>query len=171
MGSIAARGEKNSRAGSHSSSGGRAQGELRVGRLFSVFDSFRDRNFKRVGNLVYLSGHLPQKPSEAGFVLGKVGQDRSPEEAKEAALFCALNICATLKHNLGDLDRVKSIVKLLAFVNCTDDFTQQPAVVNGCSDFLVEVFEDKGSHTRSAVGTNSLPLGVAVEIEAIVEVE
>ena len=132
---------------------------------------FLRRNFKRVGNLAYLSGHLPQKPTEAGFVLGKVGQDMSPEEAKQAALYCALNLCATLKHNLGDLDRVKSIVKLLAFVNCTDSFTQQPAIVNGCSDFLVEVFGDKGSHTRSAVGTNSLPLGVAVEIEAIVEVE
>jgi enamine deaminase RidA (YjgF/YER057c/UK114 family) len=128
-------------------------------------------NYKRVGNLVYLSGHLPQKPTEVGFVLGKVGKDVSVAQAQEAALYCALNICATLKHNLGDLDKVKGIVKLLALVNCTDDFTQQPAVVNGCSEAMLQVFGDKGAHARSALGTNSLPLGVPVEIEAIVEIE
>jgi len=84
---------------------------------------------------------------------------------------CALNICATLKHNLGDLDKVKKVVKVLGFVNCIDTFTQQPQVVNGSSDFFVKVFGDKGAHTRSAVGTNSLPLGVPVEVEAIFEVE
>jgi enamine deaminase RidA (YjgF/YER057c/UK114 family) len=83
-----------------------------------------------------------------------------------------LNICATLKHNLGGLDKVKRVVKLTGFVNCTDTFTQQPAVVNGCSDLFVKIFgETKGRHTRSAVGTNALPLGVPVEIEAIFEVE
>ena len=130
-------------------------------------------NYKRVGNLVYLSGHLPQKPLEplGTFVVGKVGVDVSTEDAKRAAEYCALNMCATLKHNLGDLDAVKGFVKLLGFVNCQDSFTQQPAVINGCSDAIVQIFGDKGSHSRSAVGTNSLPLGVAVEIEAIVEVE
>lgn len=80
-------------------------------------------------------------------------------------------MCSTLKHNLGDLDKVKRVVKLLGFVNCPDSFTQQPGVVNGCSDLFVKVFGEKGVHARSAVGTNSLPLGVAVEIEAIVEIE
>ena len=130
-------------------------------------------NFKRVGsNLVYLSGHLPQIPTPgSGFMLGKVEVEVSVEEAKTAALYCALNMCATLKLHLGDLDRVKSVVKLLGFVNCKDSFTQQPAVVNGCSDAIVAIFGEKGHHTRSAVGTNSLPLGVPVEVEAIFEIE
>jgi enamine deaminase RidA (YjgF/YER057c/UK114 family) len=93
------------------------------------------------------------------------------EEGYEAAKYVGLNLCATLKHNLGDLDRVKRVVKLLALVNCVDGFTQQPAVVNGCSDLFVKVFGEKGQHTRSALGTNSLPLGVPVEIEAIFEIE
>lgn len=82
-----------------------------------------------------------------------------------------LNICATLKHNLGDLDKVKRVVKLLGFVSCVDSFNQQPAVVNGCSDLFVKVFAEKGAHARSAVGTNALPLGVPVEVEAIFEIE
>jgi len=89
----------------------------------------------------------------------------------EAAKFAGLNICATLKHNLGDLDKVKRVVKLLGFVNCIDSFTQQPAVINGCSDLFVKVFGEKGVHARSAVGTNALPLGVPVEVEAIFEIE
>ena len=89
----------------------------------------------------------------------------------EASKLVGLNICATLKNELGDLDKVKRIVKLLGFVNSCDTFTQQPAVVNGCSDLMVKIFGEKGRHARSAVGTNSLPLGVAVEIEAIVEIE
>jgi enamine deaminase RidA (YjgF/YER057c/UK114 family) len=82
-----------------------------------------------------------------------------------------LNLCATLKNNLGDLDKVKRVVKLLGFVNCVDGFNQQPAVINGASDLMVKIFAEKGIHARSAVGTNSLPLGVAVEIEAIFELE
>jgi enamine deaminase RidA (YjgF/YER057c/UK114 family) len=146
-------------------------------------------NYTRVGNLVYLSGHLPQ-PAEGNMVIGKVGKELSVEDGKyfnhdfklnfvkaffvkgyEAAKYCGLNLCATLKHNLGDLDKVKRIVKLLGFVNCTDSFTQQPMVINGCSDIMNKVFGEKGVHSRSALGTNSLPFGVAVEVEAIVEVE
>eukprot|EP00607_Mallomonas_marina_P006867 CAMPEP_0182428856 /NCGR_PEP_ID=MMETSP1167-20130531/24230_1 /TAXON_ID=2988 /ORGANISM="Mallomonas Sp, Strain CCMP3275" /LENGTH=122 /DNA_ID=CAMNT_0024612029 /DNA_START=211 /DNA_END=579 /DNA_ORIENTATION=- len=120
--------------------------------------------------MAYTSGHLPQ-PAGGKMIIGKVGDNVTPEEAKEAAKFVGLNLISTLKHNLGDLDKVKRIIKLVGFVNCTDDFTQQPVVVNGCSDLMVEVFGEKGRHARSAVGTNSLPLGVPVEIEAIVEVE
>lgn len=127
-------------------------------------------NYVQIGNFVFLSGHLPQ-PAKGDLLIGKVGKDVSVEDGYEAAKLVGLNLCATLKKNLGDLDRVKRIVKLTGFVNCTDTFTQQPAVVNGCSDLFVKIFGDKGSHTRSAVGTNALPLGVPVEIEAIVEIE
>lgn len=92
------------------------------------------------------------------------------EQGNEAARFVALNLLATLKHNLGDLDRVKRVVKLFGLVNCVDGFTQHPAVINGCSDLMVKIFAENGTHVRSAVGTNSLPLGVPVEIEAVFEV-
>lgn len=91
------------------------------------------------------------------------------EQGYDAAKLVGLNLLATLHHNLGDLDRVKRVVKLFGLVNCEDGFTQQPAVVNGCSDLMVKVFAENGSHVRSAVGTNSLPLGVAVEVEAVFE--
>ena len=121
---------------------------------------------------VFLSGHLPQPPAGAAMKPGKVGADLTTEEAYEVAKLCGLNLCATLKHNLGDLDRVKRIVKLTGFVNCVDGYTQQPAVINGCSDLMVQIFGPiKGAHARSAVGTNALPLGVPVEIEAIIEIE
>ena len=121
-------------------------------------------------NTVFLSGHLPQ-PADGPMLAGKVGKDLTTEEAYQVAKLCGLNLCATLKHNLGDLDRVKRIVKLTGFVNCIDGYTQQPAVINGCSDLMVEIFgPEKGAHARSAVGTNALPLGVPVEIEAIIEI-
>lgn len=104
-------------------------------------------------------------------MVGKVGKDVTLEQGYEAAKLCALNICATLKHNIGDLDKVKRVVKVLGFVNCTDNFSQQPAVVNGCSDLMVKIFGEKGAHARSAVGTNALPLGVPVEVEAVFELE
>lgn len=89
----------------------------------------------------------------------------------KAARYCGLNLLATLKHHLGDkIDKV-SLVKLFGLVNCIDGYSQQPAVVNGCSDLMIEVFGEKGKHARSAVGTNSLPLNVAVEIEAIFEID
>ena len=124
--------------------------------------------FTQIGNVGYLSGHLPQ-PAEGALVVGKVGKEVTVEQGYEAAKLVGLNLCATLKANLGDLDRVKRIVKLTGFVNCVDGFTQQPQVVNGCSELFVKIFGDAGAHTRSAVGTNALPLGVPVEIEAIVE--
>ena len=105
-------------------------------------------------------------------MVGKVGKEITVEQGYEAAKIVGLNLCATLKSNIGSLDRVKRVVKLTGFVNCIDTFTQQPAVVNGCSDLFVKVFGDeKGKHTRSAVGVNSLPLGVPVEVEAIIEIE
>jgi enamine deaminase RidA (YjgF/YER057c/UK114 family) len=91
------------------------------------------------------------------------------EQGYDAAKLVGLNLLATLHHNLGDLDRVKRVVKLFGLVNCVDGFAQQPAVVNGCSDLMVKVFGENGSHVRSAVGTNALPLNVAVEVEAIFE--
>jgi enamine deaminase RidA (YjgF/YER057c/UK114 family) len=127
-------------------------------------------NFVQIGNLVYLSGHLPQ-PAEGALVVGKVGKDVTVEQGYEAAKLVGLNLCATLKANLGDLDKVKRVVKLTAFVNCVDAYAQQPQVANGCSELFVKIFgPEVGAHTRSAVGTNSLPLNVPVEIEAIFEV-
>ncbi len=102
---------------------------------------------------------------------GKVGSELSTEQAAEAARNVGLNICATLKAELGSLDRVKRFVKLTAFVNCVDSYQAQPKVVNGCSEFLGAVFGEAGKHSRSAVGVNALPLNVPVEIECIVEVE
>lgn len=127
-------------------------------------------NFVVVNNFAYISGHLPQ-PAEGSLIIGKIGKDLSVEQGYEAAKYVGLNLCATIKHNLGNLDKVKRIVKLTGFVNCIDGFSQQPAVINGCSDLMVKVFGEKGIHSRSAIGTNSLPLGVAVEIEAVIEIE
>jgi enamine deaminase RidA (YjgF/YER057c/UK114 family) len=103
------------------------------------------------------------------MVVGKVGKELTVEQGYEAAKICGLNLCATLRANIGDLDRVKKVVKLTGFVNCNDDFTQQPGVINGCSDLMVKIFVEKGIHARSAIGTNSLPFGVPVEVEAIFE--
>lgn len=131
------------------------------------------RNFVRVGNMAFLAGHLPQPAGGGPMVTGKVGPgpgQMTTEEGNKAAEYCALNILSTLKSNVSNLDNVR-IVKLVGFVNCADEFTAQPSVINGCSDLLGKVFEEKGIHARSAVGTNALPLGVAVEIEAIVEID
>ncbi len=114
---------------------------------------------------------MPQPVGNKPLITGKVGKDLTTQQAHDAAAIVGLNIISTLKEHLGDLDRVKRVVKLVGFVNCVDGFTEQPAVVNGCSNLLGQVFGEKGTHARSAVGTNALPLGVAVEIEAIVEFE
>jgi len=124
----------------------------------------------QVGSLVFFAGHPPERP-DGTWVTGKLGQDISIEDAYEAARLCGVNLLATLKSVIGDLDRVKRIVKLLSMVNCTPDFGKQPAVANGASDFLVAVFGEKGRHARSAVGMGSLPGGIPVEVEMIVEVE
>ena len=127
-------------------------------------------NSVRVGNLLFLSGKGPSKP-DGSYITGKLGKDLNLEQGQEAAKLAAINHIAVLKHELGDLSKVKRIVKVLGMVNCTDDFTNQPKVINGYSDFMISIFGEKGRHARSAVGHNSLPMGMAVEVEVIVEVE
>jgi enamine deaminase RidA (YjgF/YER057c/UK114 family) len=127
-------------------------------------------NAVRTGNLIYLSGKGPTS-TDGKFISGKVGVDLTLEEGKAAARNTGLNLLAALKAEIGDLDKVKRIVKVLGMVNCPTDFTQQPQVINGFSDLMVEVFGDKGKHARSAVGVGSLPANMAVEIEMIVEVD
>ena len=118
---------------------------------------------------LHLAGHLPTN-EKGELVKGKVGKDVTVEQANRAAESACLSLLATLKKELGDLDAVKQVVKVVGFVNCVDGFDQQPMVINGCSDLLGKVFtEGSGLHARSAVGTNALPLNVAVEIEMIVK--
>lgn len=120
--------------------------------------------WRQVGNLLYLSGTGPK-------VYGKVGADLTQEQGYEAARGTGLEIIAVLKAATGDLSRIKQFVKVLGMVNATPEFTAQPAVINGFSDLMVEVFGEKGKHARSAVGMGSLPNNMAVEIEVIVELE
>lgn len=123
------------------------------------------------GNLAYLSGHGPLKPDKT-LITGRLGLDMDVEAGYEAARITGLALLATLRSHLGSLDRVKRLVKLLGLVRSTDDFDQQPAVINGCSELFRDVFgEDAGVAARSALGTNSLPGGIAVEIEAIFEID
>ena len=121
-------------------------------------------NCVRTGNLLFLSGKGPlEKP-------GIVGRDMTKEQAYECARETGLMLIAVMKKELGDLNRVRRIVKVLGMVNATEDFEQHPFVINGCSDLFVEVFGEKGRHARSAVGVKSLPFGIPVEIEVIAEV-
>ncbi len=123
------------------------------------------------GNLVFISGQVTLKDGEFQHI-GKLGANISLEEGQAAARLCATNIIAQLKAATGgDLDRVKRIVKLGGFVNSTPDFTDQAKVINGASDLMVEVFGDKGRHARAAVSAGSLPMGIAVEIDAVAEIE
>jgi enamine deaminase RidA (YjgF/YER057c/UK114 family) len=125
----------------------------------------------RTGNLVYTAGQVSLKDGKIEYQ-GKVGSDYSVEDAQKAARMCAINIIAQIKEACdGDLDRVRRIVKLVGFVNAVPEFTDHPKVVNGASDVMVEVFGDRGKHARSAVGSGSLPINVAVEVEAIAEVD
>jgi enamine deaminase RidA (YjgF/YER057c/UK114 family) len=125
----------------------------------------------RTGNLIYLSGHGPTK-ADGKDITGKVGKDLSIEQGIEAARRTAISLLSTLKVELGgDLSRVKRIVKVNGWVNCTDDFKDQPKVMNGCSDLLVAVFGAKGKHARTSLGANALPSNIAIEIEMIVEVD
>ena len=121
------------------------------------------------GNLVFTSGQLPMINGSLAET-GKVGGSVSPERAKELATVCALNALAAVKTVIGDLDKIKRVVKVVGFVSSTPEFSGQPGVVNGASEFLGEVFGDKGIHARSAVGVAVLPLDAPVEIELIVEV-
>jgi enamine deaminase RidA (YjgF/YER057c/UK114 family) len=126
-------------------------------------------NAVRTGDLLFLAGKGPYRP-DGTLHTGIVGQDVTVEEAYRHARLTGLHLIATLKAELGDLDRVRRIVKVLGMVNAVPGFTQQPEVINGCSDLLVEVFGDRGRHARSAIGVGSLPRNITVEIEAVVEV-
>lgn len=124
----------------------------------------------RTGNLIFLSGHGPTFADNTN-ITGKVGKDLTIEQGAAAARQTGIALLSTLKGEIGDLNKVKRIVKVLGMVNCTENFTDQPKVINGFSDLMVAVFGDKGKHARSAVGMNALPQNISVEIEMIVEVE
>ena len=126
--------------------------------------------FVKSGNQLFISGQLPMTADGLQYV-GKLGADYDAKTGAEAAKLCAINLIAQMKAATGDLDKVARVVKLVGFVNSTADFAGQPAVINGASDFMVDVFGDKGRHARSAVSAASLPFGAAVEIEAIIELE
>jgi enamine deaminase RidA (YjgF/YER057c/UK114 family) len=125
----------------------------------------------KTGNLVFTAGQVPLKDGKIEYQ-GKLGKDYTVEQGAAAARICAINVVAQLKDAVGgDLDRIKRIVKVVGFVNGVPDFADHPKVVNGASDLLVEIFGDKGRHARSAVGSGSLPVNVAVEVEAVAEIE
>jgi enamine deaminase RidA (YjgF/YER057c/UK114 family) len=123
----------------------------------------------RTGNLLFVSGQIPMGPNGVEFV-GKLGADADIEVGRAAARLCAINLLAQVKAHAGDLAKLVRVVKLTGFVNCTPDFGDQPKVVNGASDFLVDVLGEAGKHSRSAVGVAALPFGVAVEVEGIFEI-
>jgi enamine deaminase RidA (YjgF/YER057c/UK114 family) len=124
----------------------------------------------RTGNLLFLAGHGPTK-ADGSNITGKVGKDLTIEQGYEAAKQTAIALLSTIKAEIGDLNKVKRIVKVNGWVNCPAEFTDQPKVINGCSDLLVAVFGDKGKHARAALGANALPSNIAVEIEIVVELE
>jgi len=124
---------------------------------------------KRLGNALFVSGQVPFKDGVMQYP-GHVGEDVSLEEAQEAARICIINMLAALKYYLGDLDKVKNIVKVQAFVNSKTGFNQQHIVINAASQLLYDVFGEAGRHARTAVGTNQLPMDAPVEIEAIIEI-
>ncbi len=126
--------------------------------------------YVQVGNIVYVSGQISS--GQDGLIIGKLGADMTVEAGAAAAKNCAISLLAQVKAACGgDIERLVRVIKLTGFVNSTADFTDQPNVINGCSDFLVEALDDRGRHARSAVSAPSLPLGVAVEIEGIFEIK
>ena len=125
---------------------------------------------KIVGNLLFISGQISMN-SKGELIKGKVGKDLTTDEAYKAAKRCGLSIVAQVKKACGgDLSKVKSCIKLTGFVNSTEDYIEQPKVINGASDLIASIFGEAGMHTRAAVSTNSLPLGVSVEVDAIFEI-
>ena len=127
--------------------------------------------YKVVGNLVFISGQLPVG-TDGKIIKGKLGKDLSIEDGQKAAKLCAINIIAQVKKAVnGDLNKIKNCVKITGFVNSTEDFVDQPKIINAASELLTPVFGDNGKHARAAVSSNSLPLGIAVEIDAIFEVK
>jgi enamine deaminase RidA (YjgF/YER057c/UK114 family) len=125
----------------------------------------------RAGNLLFLSGHGPLRSDGKPSARGKLGRDLSVEQGYQVAREVGLNLLATTRASLGSLDRVKRVVKVLGMVNSAEGFGEQPKVINGFSDLMVEVFGDAGKHARSAVGMAELPMGIPVEIEMVLEVE
>ena len=124
---------------------------------------------KIIGKLLYISGQISMNAS-GELIKGKVGKDLTTDEAYKAAKRCGLSIVAQVKNACnGDLSKIKSCIKLTGFVNSTEDFIEQPKVINGASDLIASIFGDAGMHTRAAVSANSLPLGVSVEVDAIFE--
>ena len=125
---------------------------------------------KIVGKLLFISGQV-SIDKNTKLITGKIGKDLNLDEGYEAAKRCGLSIVAHVKNACGgDLDRIKSCIKLTGYVNSTDDFKDQPKIINGASDIIAKIFDEKGEHTRAAVSVNSLPLGVAVEVDAIFEI-
>ena len=122
----------------------------------------------QTGNLLFISGHIARK--DGAVWVGKLGENLTTEEGKEAARLIAIDLIATLKQYVGDLDKIKKIVKVMSLVNSSPDFTEHHLVTNGCSELLVQVFGDNGKHARSAFGVAQIPLGACVEIEMIVEI-
>lgn len=127
-------------------------------------------NAVRVGNLLYLAGKGPKR-ADGTDITGKVGKDLTIQEGYDAARSTAIQHLAVIKAELGSLNKVKRVVKVLGMVNCESNFTDQPKVINGYSDTMVEIFGEKGKHARSAVGMYALPNNIAVEVEVIIEVE
>ena len=127
-------------------------------------------NVVRTGNLLFLAGKGPRADASGVRPKGKVGREYTPEQAYQHARTIGLDLLAVMRAELGSLDRVKRVVKVLGMVNAVPEFTDHPKVINGCSDLFVQILGDKGKHARSAVGMGSLPMGIPVEIEAIVEV-
>jgi len=127
------------------------------------------RNVRQVGSLLFISGQGPRR-SDGTLMTGKVGNDVSVAEAYGHARLTGLNILSVVRDAIGDLQRVKQVVKLLGLVNAVPDFVDHPAVINGCSDLFTEVFGEIGQHARSAIGVASLPNNITVEIEAIIEI-
>ncbi|MDJ0654035.1 MAG: RidA family protein [Xanthomonadales bacterium] len=122
----------------------------------------------QTGNLAFTAGHGPKKP-DGSYLIGRLGDDLTVAQGAEAARLSGIAILSSLKHQLGDLDRIKRFVKVLGMVNATEDFTQHSQVINGFSELILEAFGEKGRHARSAVGMQSLPIGFATEIEVVVE--
>jgi enamine deaminase RidA (YjgF/YER057c/UK114 family) len=128
-------------------------------------------NAVRTGNLLFLAGKGPRADAKGHRPAGKVGRDFTVEQAYQHARSVGLDLLAVMRTELGSLDRVKRVVKVLGMVNAVPEFTDHPKVINGCSDLFVEVLGEAGKHARSAVGMGSLPMGIPVEIECIVEVD
>lgn len=127
--------------------------------------------FKKINNFLFISGQLPIS-SDGKMIKGKIGKDLTLEDGQKASKLCIINILAQVRKALnGDLNKVKNCIKITGFVNSSDDFKDQPKVINPASKILSTIFGDNGKHTRAAISTNALPLGVAVEIDAIFQVE